>query len=55
MIHSTFFSWLARSAFNAFDFMGQGFIPSHDIVEALKFVMSNRSEDEQNDVIRLFK
>ena len=45
----------ARAAFNAFDFMGRGYIPALDIGEALKFVMENRSDSNKEDVLKHYK
>ena len=46
---------LAHDAFNAFDFMGRGYIPAHDIKEALMFIMMKASKKEQEKVIKHFK
>ena len=47
--------YLARSAFNAFDFMGRGFIPANDVGEALKFVMVSKSEKDKEAVMKHYK
>ena len=45
----------AREAFNAFDFLGRGYIVSTDIKEALDHILGKKSREEKDDVIQHFK
>ena len=45
----------AREAFNAFDFLGRGYIISTDIMEALNSLLENKTQEERDDVTRHFK
>ncbi|XP_057292724.1 calmodulin-2-like [Hydractinia symbiolongicarpus] len=45
----------ARIAFNAFDFMGEGFIAANDIKQALVHIMEKADEKDLQDVIKHFK
>ncbi|XP_065652732.1 calmodulin-beta [Hydra vulgaris] len=42
----------ARDCFNAFDFMGEGFIASNDIKEALIFVMEKAPPGSINEILK---
>lgn len=50
-----FFSVSARIAFNAFDFMGEGFIAANDIKQALIHIMEKADEKDLQAVIKHFK
>ena len=45
----------AQDAFNAFDFLGQGFIFSHDIMEALMFIMVKAHKNDQENIVQTFR
>ncbi|XP_057294041.1 calmodulin-beta-like [Hydractinia symbiolongicarpus] len=45
----------ARIAFNAFDFMGEGFVAANDIKEALVHIMEKADEKDLQAVIKHFK
>ena len=45
----------AEDAFNAFDYMGKGFIPSEEIGAAIVFIMEKVGVAEQEAVLRHFK
>ncbi|XP_057294039.1 uncharacterized protein LOC130622582 [Hydractinia symbiolongicarpus] len=45
----------ARAAFNAFDFLGEGYIAANDIKEALTQVMDESDEKEIHAIIKHFR
>ena len=45
----------AEDAFNAFDYMGKGFIPSEDISAAIMFIMEKMTQAEKDAVVHHFK
>ena len=48
-------STLAQVAFNAFDFMGEGFVSANDVKEAIICVMEKADEIDVQKVIKHFK
>lgn len=45
----------ARDSFNAFDFMGEGYIAANDIKEALLYIMEKAPEADKLNIIKHFK
>ena len=47
--------YLAKAAYNAFDFEGIGYIAANDVKEALMHVMEKSSNEDKEAVLRHFK
>ncbi|XP_066921238.1 calmodulin-2-like isoform X3 [Clytia hemisphaerica] len=45
----------ARDSFNAFDFLGEGFVAANDLKEALFYIMEKASEEDKQNIVKHFK
>jgi len=45
----------AHDAFNAFDFMGDGFVAANDVKEALMHIMEKAPAEDKENIIKHFK
>ena len=50
-----FLFFLARDSFNAFDFLGEGFVAANDLKEALFYIMEKASEEDKQNIVKHFK
>jgi len=50
-----YFFLLARDSFNAFDFLGEGFVAANDLKEALFYIMEKASEEDKQNIVKHFK
>ena len=46
---------LARDAFNAFDFLGEGFVSANDVKEALMHIMEKAPDSDKENIINHFR
>ena len=54
-VSTGFLTFSARDCFNAFDFLGEGYVTANDIKEALMHIMEKSSEQDKSNILKYFK